>query len=152
MFNVWLRTLQLSVKSLWMHPLRSSLTVLGIFIGVSSVIWLLAIGQGIGRAAQEQIASLGALNIIVRTIKPSGDIVQDAGYGLTRADYLRLVATVPSISKAIPIRILPAIEFRNRTRMIEGRLVGTMPEYADVTRLVVDRGRFLTDADVDEER
>ncbi|MGD9634157.1 MAG: ABC transporter permease, partial [Pirellulales bacterium] len=42
--------------------------------------------------------------------------------------------------------------FRNRTRMIEGRLVGTMPEYADVTRLVVDRGRFLTDADVDEER
>ena len=61
MFTVWLRTLQLSVKSLWMHPLRSSLTVLGIFIGVSSVIWLLAIGQGIGRAAQEQIASLGAL-------------------------------------------------------------------------------------------
>ena len=45
MFSVWLRTLQLSVKSLWMHPLRSSLTVLGIFIGVSSVIWLLAIGR-----------------------------------------------------------------------------------------------------------
>ena len=41
MFSVWLRTLQLSVKSLLMHPLRSSLTVLGIFIGVSSVIWLL---------------------------------------------------------------------------------------------------------------
>jgi len=152
MFIVWLRTLQLSVKSLWMHPLRSSLTVLGIFIGVSSVIWLLAIGQGIGRAAQEQIASLGALNILVRTIKPAGDVVQDAGYGLTRADYLRLVATVPSISKAIPIRIIPSIEFRNRTRMVEGRLVGTMPEYAEVTRLVVDRGRFLTDSDVDEEK
>ena len=45
MFTIWLRTLQLSVKSLWMHPLRSSLTVLGIFIGVSSVIWLLAIGR-----------------------------------------------------------------------------------------------------------
>ncbi len=152
MFNVWLRTLQLSIKSLWMHPLRSTLTVLGIFIGVSSVIWLLAIGQGIGRAAQEQIASLGALNIIVRTIKPSSDVVQDAGYGLTRADYLRLVATVPTISKAIPIRIIPAMEFRNRTRVMEGRLVGTMPEYADVTRLVVDRGRFITDTDADEER
>jgi putative ABC transport system permease protein len=68
MFTVWLRTLQLSVKSLWMHPLRSSLTVLGIFIGVSSVIWLLALGEGISRAAQEQISSLGALNIIVRTV------------------------------------------------------------------------------------
>src|SRR3989304_6078868 len=112
MLTVWLRTLQLSVKNLWMHPLRSSLTVLGIFIGVSSVIWLLAIGQGIGRAAQEQIASLGALNIIVRTIKPGSDVVQGAGYGLTRADYTRLVATVPTIEMAIPIRILPPIEFR----------------------------------------
>ena len=73
MVSVWIRTLQLSVKSLWMHPLRSALTVLGIFIGVSSVIWLLALGEGISRAAQEQISSLGALNIIVRTVKPSGD-------------------------------------------------------------------------------
>jgi putative ABC transport system permease protein len=152
MLNIWLRTLHLSVKSLWMHPLRSSLTVLGIFIGVSSVIWLLAIGQGIGRAAQEQIASLGALNIMVRTVKPSSDLVQDAGYGLTRDDYLRLVATVPSITKAIPIRILPAMEFRNRTRIMEGRLVGTTPDYAEVTRLAVAEGRFLSDADIEEER
>jgi putative ABC transport system permease protein len=151
MFNIWLRTLQLSVKSLWMHPLRSSLTVLGIFIGVSSVIWLLAIGQGIGRAAQEQIASLGALNIMVRTVKPPSDVVQDAPYGLTRDDYLRLVATVPNLTRVIPIRIIPAIEFRNRTRMIEGRMVGTTPEYAEVTRLVVDRGRFLSDSDIDGE-
>ena len=71
-----------------LHPLRSALTVLGIFIGVASVIWLLAIGEGISRAAEEQIAGLGARNIIVRTIKPSADEVQDAGYGLTRDDYI----------------------------------------------------------------
>jgi putative ABC transport system permease protein len=151
MFNVWLRTLQLSIKSLWMHPLRSSLTVLGIFIGVSSVIWLLALGQGIGRAAQEQIASLGAMNIIVRTVKPSSDQVQDAGYGLTRSDYVLLLDTVATIEKAIPIRVIPE-EFRNRTRRMEGRLVGTTPDYAEVTRLSVDRGRFLTDSDVEKER
>ena len=50
----------------------------------------------------------------MRTVKPSGDEVQDAGYGLTRDDYVRLVATVPTISKAIPMRIIPAIEFRNQ--------------------------------------
>src|SRR6186713_928284 len=135
-----------------MHPLRSCLTVLGIFIGVSSVIWLLALGEGISRAAQEQISSLGALNIIVRTVKPSGDAATDSGYGLTRKDYVALVATVPTISKAIPMRIIPAVEFRNKNRKIEGRLVGTTPDYADVTRLSIDRGRFLTDADVDSER
>jgi putative ABC transport system permease protein len=151
MITIWIRTLQFSVKSLWLHPLRSALTVLGIFIGVSSVIWLLAIGEGIGRAAQEQIASLGANNIMLRTIKPSSDVVQDAGYGLTRADYVRLVATVPTIEKTIPIRIL-TLEFRNRTHKLEGRLVGTTPDYAEATRLVVDHGRFLSDADVDGER
>src|SRR6185436_3345987 len=152
MLAIWLRTLHLSVKSLLMHPLRSSLTVLGIFIGVSSVIWLLALGEGISRAAQEQISSLGALNIIVRTVKPSGDEARDAGYGLTRADYVRLVATVPTISKAIPMRILPALEFRNRNRKMEGRMVGTTPDYAEATRLAVARGRFLSDADVENER
>jgi putative ABC transport system permease protein len=149
MLSVWLRTLQLSVKSLWMHPLRSALTVLGIFIGVSSVIWLLALGEGISRAAQEQISSLGALNILVRTVKPSGDEARDAGYGLTRADYVRLVATVRTISKAIPMRVIPSVEFHNKNRKIEGRLVGTTPDYAEATRLVVDRGRFLSDADDD---
>ena len=150
---VWLRTLQLSVKSLLMHPLRSSLTVLGIFIGVSSVIWLLALGEGISRAAQEQIASLGALNIIVRTVKPSSRPSQDAGYGLTRDDYMRLLATVPTIDKAIPMRDAAGDRVPQQDPQ-DGRPAAwaRTPEYAEVTRLAVDRGRFLSDADIDRKR
>jgi putative ABC transport system permease protein len=57
------------------------LTVLGIFIGVASVIWLLAIGEGISRKAQEQIESLGADNIIVRTIKPPNEVLAQRSQG-----------------------------------------------------------------------
>jgi len=146
----WMRTIRLSVKSLLMHPLRSALTVLGIFIGVTSVIWLMAMGEGIGRAAEEQIASLGARNIIVRTIKPSSDELEDGGYGLTRSDYIRLIATVPTLSKALPIRILGR-EFRYRTRALEGRLVGCTPDYAEVTHLRLNMGRFLSDGDLEGE-
>jgi putative ABC transport system permease protein len=39
------RIWQLGIKSLLLHPMRSLLTVLGIFIGVASVVWLLAIGE-----------------------------------------------------------------------------------------------------------
>jgi len=46
-------------------PERFLLTVLGIFIGVASVIWLVAIGEGISQEAQKQIEGLGADNIIV---------------------------------------------------------------------------------------
>ena len=70
---LWLRTWQVGIKSLLLHPLRSLLTVLGIFIGVAAVIWLLAIGEGISRKAQEQIESLGGKfldvkNSVVNTI------------------------------------------------------------------------------------
>ena len=147
----WWRTLKLSVKSLLLHPLRSALTVLGIFIGVAGVIWLLSIGEGIGRAAEEQIAGLGARNIIIRTIKPSADEVQDGGYGLTRDDYARLLETVPNIAVSIPIRDVTR-EFRFRTRKFEGRCVGCTPEYAEVTRLVPTRGRFLSQSDLDENK
>ncbi len=149
--GIWLRTVRLSVKSLLLHPLRSALTVLGIFIGVASVIWLLAMGEGIGRAAQEQIASLGARNIIVRTMKPSSDEMEGGGYGLTRKDYQRLLATIPTISKAIPIRVYTQ-EFRHKTRSFEGRLVGSTPDYAGVTNLRLGQGRFISDGDIERER
>ena len=70
----FLRTFQLGLKSLLLHPMRSLLTVLGIFIGVASVIWLLAIGEGISQEAQRQIEGLGADNIIVRSVKPPAEV------------------------------------------------------------------------------
>ncbi len=147
----WLRTWQLGLKSLLLHPMRSLLTVLGIFIGVASVIWLLAIGEGISRKAQQQIEELGANNIIVRSLKPPSEVTENAGglvpYGITRADFERLTETIPTIERALPIRELRR-RFSYAGRQIDGRLVGCTPEYAEVTRLQVDRGHFITDAEV----
>ncbi len=153
---VWLRTWQLGIKSLLLHPLRSLLTVLGIFIGVSSVIWLLAVGEGISRKAQEQIAELGANNIIIRTQKPPAEATAgargDIAYGVTREDFERLTETIPTIERALPIREIPR-RFSYFGRKVEdGRLVGCTPEYAEVTRLEVDRGHFISDAENDDKK
>jgi len=153
MFYLWLRTWQLGIKSLLLHPMRSALTVLGIFIGVASVIWLLAIGEGISIKAQEQIQDLGANNIIIRSIKPSSEGAETTSarsvqpYGITRADYARFVETIPTIESALQIRELPC-RFWSGPRGMEGRLVGCTPEYAEVTRMEVDRGHFITDTEV----
>src|SRR5206468_5266952 len=64
------RVVRLGVKSLWLHKLRSLLTVLGIVFGVCSVIDMLAIGEGASFEAQEQIKNLGSQNIILRSVKP----------------------------------------------------------------------------------
>jgi putative ABC transport system permease protein len=132
--------------------MRSLLTVLGIFIGVASVIWLLAIGEGISKEAQRQIEGLGADNIIIRSIKPPADVMgtSDAPipYGLKREEFDMLVQTIPTIKAALPIReARRTFTFDGRNE--EGRLVGCTPDYFEVTRLKLDRGRLLTEADVD---
>ncbi len=146
---LWMRTVSLGVKSLLLHPLRSLLTVLGIFIGVASVIWLLAISEGISREAQRQIESLGADTIMIRSVKPPSEKLKGQGvtpYGLTREEFDMLQATVPTIKSAIPIREIRR-QFQYKNRMVDGRLVGCTPEYAELTRLTVDRGHFITDAE-----
>ncbi|MFN0021243.1 MAG: ABC transporter permease [Pirellulaceae bacterium] len=147
----FLRTFQLGIKSLLLHPLRSLLTVLGISIGVWSVITLLSIGEGISVEMQRQIEGLGADNIIVRSIKPPAEVTAGftgpVPYGLTREDYKVLVANTPTLKGApLPIReVRRTFSFDGRNR--DGRLVGCTPDYFEVTRLQLDRGRLLTEAD-----
>jgi putative ABC transport system permease protein len=147
--NIWLGTIQLGVKSLWLHPMRSILTVLGIFIGVASVIWLLAISKGIGDEAQRQIESLGADTIMIRTIKPPSEKMAAQGltpYGLTRDEFDFLSTSIPTVTSAIPIREMRR-QFQYKDRKMDGRLVGCTPEYFDVNKLEMDRGHFITDAE-----
>src|SRR5947207_13944383 len=67
------RSVSLAVKSLWLHKLRSFLSVLGIIIGTSAVISLMAFGEGSMQDALADIKRQGATNIIVRSVKPPDD-------------------------------------------------------------------------------
>src|SRR5919204_4201462 len=64
------RSLLLALRSLWLHKLRSFLSVLGIIIGTGAVIALMAFGEGSMHEALEDIKRLGATNIIIRGVKP----------------------------------------------------------------------------------
>ena len=94
-------TLNLAVRNLLLHKLRSVLTLLGTILGVASVIAMLSIGEGSKQEALEQIRRLGAANVIVRSVKPqpSNDTsVSTASnnvlaYGLTYSD-LRAVQSL----------------------------------------------------------
>jgi putative ABC transport system permease protein len=149
-----IRTVQLGLKSLMLHKLRSGLTMLGIVFGVFSVIAMLAIGEGASAQAQQQIVALGATNIIVRSVKPvEGSSSDTSGggtprYGLLRADFRRLSKTIPTILNAVPIRELNR-EARHLKYTMNGRLVGCTSEYAQMNHLKLAKGRFLTDADQD---
>jgi putative ABC transport system permease protein len=135
-----------------LHKLRSSLAILGILIGIAAVIWLVAMGEGVSRQAQEQIKDLGAENIIVRSVKPALEGSNSGGgffleYGLLRDDFQRIL-TIPKIEQAVPIREMRK-EVRANDQIIEARIVGCTPPYLQLNRLTIHRGRFLTDRDSD---
>ena len=145
--------LALGFRSLMLHKLRSALAVLGILIGVTAVIWLVAMGEGVSHQAQEQIKSLGATSVIVRTVKPAEEANSDAGsrsgisYGLLRDDYERILANVPTVTRAVPMREITR-EVRREDHAVAGQVIGCTPDYFPTNRLAVSQGRPLTDRDL----
>src|SRR5262245_4651177 len=141
------RILVLALRSLWLHKLRSFLSVLGIIIATTAVIALMAFGEGSMHDALEAIKRLGATNIIIRSVKPSQDssTVQQSRipiYGLTWADYERL-GTIPTVVRRVPMRVLSQ-ELQYLGRKHPGRMVATTPAYQEVNQLEMSSGRFLT--------
>jgi putative ABC transport system permease protein len=141
-----LRTLKLGIKSLSLHALRSSLAMVGILIGVMAVIWLVALGEGVSDQAQKQIEQLGARNIIIKSVKPAasgtGDRIFVTIYGLTDADYDRLVETIPTVERAVPMRELSTV-VRHEGHVIATQLVGCVSDYYEINHLDMAQGQFL---------
>lgn len=149
------RNTVLAFRSLWLHKLRTFLSVLGIIIGVASVISLLAFGKGSMKEALDAIKRQGATNIIARSQKPPDDSATAsrafvATYGLTYRDYEKF-QTISAITRDVPMRVFPR-EVRRYNLMHNGRVVATTPEYLEVNKLELARGRFLVKEDGDQFR
>jgi len=146
------RTFTLGLKSLWMHRLRSTLTTLGIVFGVSSVIAMLAIGEGASKHAREQIERLGSRNIIIKSVAPPEDPENTSSaqgmrqYGLTYADAERFRNSVPDVDVIVPVRRLTQRAWY-RTRKITAEVVGTVPWYPEMASIHLEMGRFLSGTD-----
>ena len=146
----FLQTLQVGLKSLLLQKMRSALAALGIFIGTTTVIWLVAMGEGVSYDAQQQIMQLGATNIIIRSVEPqttkTGEAARVKTYGLLRADFNRIKSNIPTINRAVQIREL------KRQCLVDGRvadvnLVGCTKEHRELNRLEIARGRWMNDRD-----
>src|SRR5262245_16135233 len=146
------RNTSLAFRSLWLHKLRTFLSIMGIIIGVASVISLLAFGKGSMKEALDAIKRQGATNIIARSQKPPDDSATSsrsfvANYGLTYRDYEKF-QTISAIGRHVPMRVFPR-EIRRLDRMHNGRVVATIPDYVDVNKLELSLGRFLIKEDED---
>ena len=150
--NLW----KSAVQSIVTHPLRSLLTGLGVFIGVVSVLWLLAIGEGIAAQAEGEIMELGANNLIISSKRPPEEERSSKGayfysYGLTENDYKKISKTVPYISAAYPTRELDRKRIFTKDGSVRSELLGCLPNYRSLHDLILTKGRFINDQDITDE-
>jgi putative ABC transport system permease protein len=151
------RIVRLGVKSLWLHRLRTMLTMLGIIFGVCSVIAMLAIGEGASQAAQEAISRLGSMNLIIETIEPVTESKQNEQqksrlnqYGLTYKDAESIKNTIPGVEVIVPVRELDC-KARYGNRIAAVKVLGTIPWYPSISTLNIICGRFLSSIDLNQE-
>jgi putative ABC transport system permease protein len=148
------RAVKLGIRSLMLHRLRSFLTTLGVLFGTSSVIAMLAIGEGASAEAYEQIRQLGSQNVILRSVKLPQPQNQSQGsmggsvtvYGLTRADQRRIEDTFDGVRTIVPLREITQV-VRHDDRSSNPRILATEPNYLEVTGRLLLEGRFFSPED-----
>jgi len=143
--SAWLVLLRLGVRSLKLHKLRSSLSILGVVFGVAAVVAMSSVGEGARRETLAQIASLGIDTVTVRPRPPEPG--EKTPVALPAAAAASLGRVVPSVRAVAPLRVaeLPAEAGGRNVSVIA---IGTTPAYREATRLEVAAGRFLADVDV----
>ena len=154
---------KLGIKNLLLHKLRSLLTMLGVILGVSSVIAMLAVGEGSKQEALQRIRRLGANNVIIRSVKPSEEAdvappqassgddnssINIVEFGLKRTDLQRLKGTLPTIVRAVPVALVSHEASYLQRRIPNARVLGTIPDFLKIKNLAMGRGSFFTDVDI----
>lgn len=132
------------------HRLRSGLSLLGVAIGVGSVILLTSLGEGARLYVTGEFASLGSNLIIVVPGKTETTgampLVGGVPRDLTLEDMDALVRQVPSIRRAAPLVAGEApARFGSKQRDIT--VAGTTAEFKDVRLLAISAGRYLPPGD-----
>ena len=142
---------KIALRAIAANKLRSLLTMLGIIIGVASVITMMAIGQGSKRSIQAQIAEMGSNMIMIRPgqDRGPGGARQDADemQTLKLKDYNKLKAEAKYIA-AISPSVNASGQFISGNNNTPSTLYGISPGYMDIRRLRVDDGEMFTDEDV----
>jgi putative ABC transport system permease protein len=145
-----LSTLRIALRALWVNKMRSALTMLGIIIGVSAVIIMLAVGTGISRKISGQISSIGSnLIIILPGSSTQGGIRMGGGSQstLTKDDADAISRECSAVSTVAPIHSGTAqVVFGNQnwSTGIQGTTAGIL----EVKDCGLTTGRNMTDQDV----
>jgi putative ABC transport system permease protein len=146
-----LNAILIGLKDIWAHKFRSFLTMLGIILGVSSLVGMTSIVKGMENGLKEtMIAMGGADKVLVRDqpVPAHQEHLADQALGRTLADVIALRESAPLISLISPEMALNrAILTRGDKSVRPSECIGVWPAALEMNLHTLAHGRFFTDLD-----
>jgi putative ABC transport system permease protein len=143
-------TLKIALRALWVNKMRSALTMLGIIIGVSAVILMLAVGTGVSRKVSLQTSSIGSnLLIVIPGSTTQAGVRMGGGSqsSLTKDDADAILKECSAVSAVAPIHPGTAQVVYGNQNWSTG-IQGTTPGILEVKDCGLTAGRNISEQDV----
>ncbi len=148
------RNARMALQSIRVNKTRSFLTMLGIIIGVASVITAVSLGEGLRRQVANNIKTTGE-NLI--TIRPGKLVDRKPDGSIERVNYLAAISAnslteqdvhvaskTPDVTAAVPLSIISALPTTKEGRTHESIVVGTTPDFPETIKQKVSYGSFFS--------
>ncbi|KMT22862.1 ABC transporter permease [Clostridium cylindrosporum] len=138
-----------AIKNVRSNKMRSFLTMLGIIIGISSVITIVSIGQGGHDFISKEFEGIGSNALSISVKSKAGEVLDR--YYFHKEDVNMLINKVPEVIDVAPIlQGYGAVVYKNKSK--EVTILSTAPSYRNIINANVLEGRFLSDSDVEAAR
>lgn len=144
--------LSMAIEALWSNRLRTSLTMLGVIIGIASVIMVTSVGQGVQKATEQQIQALGTnVMLVLSGVARTGGISQGAGSAstLTWEDAQAIAQQVPA-AQAVTAYLQRGGQVVYGEQNDSTAILGVEVNYPEVKDIYPQEGRFFTQDDLDD--
>ncbi len=146
-----IEALRIALRGLQTNALRTALTALGIIIGISAVVIMVALGNGAERYIRDQIEVLGSNLLLVTpgNVKQGGvNLGQGAAVTLTLDDARLVAQQAPAVRAVSPVVSTRATaSYLNQNTVTN--IIGALPVFLTVRNFEVGQGRFILPNDVD---
>ena len=143
--NIW-ESIRTAWQSIFSNKMRSSLTMLGIVIGVSAVVLLVALGEGFQTGMKTTFENMGASALYISSstdgaVKAVRELTLDDAEALADQSVAPSIAVVsPTLSKNV------SASYGNNSVTVQ--CTGVMPEITEIRNYTLEGGRFISDQDI----
>src|SRR5262245_42071865 len=147
----FLNSILVGFKEVWAHKFRSLLTMLGIILGVASLVGMAAIIKGMENGMKETMIAMGGADKVLleeEDVPPEQEHLADQAPGRTMADVVALHECAPLLRLISPEMAVYGVTASRADKMVvPSETVGVWPAVVDMNLHTVQYGRFFTDLD-----